>query len=173
MWANSGGTVNSNSATLTVNPIPVLSSNLSATATSGTAFTYTATSSTAGTGFAWSRAAVTGISNAASNGTGNISETLVNTTTSPVNVTYVYTLTAAGCINTQNLVVTVNPASTINCVINGNIASSFNSTSIPAGRYIWFSSVIDRGSFGGITGTVTFTVTNSRITFTANSQHIH
>jgi hypothetical protein len=30
--------------------------------------------------------------------------------------------------------------------------------------------VLDRGSFGGISGTVTFTVTNSRITFTANSQ---
>src|SRR5688500_16967368 len=62
--------------------IPVLSSNLSAAATSGTAFTYTATSTTAGTTFAWSRAAVTGISNAAGNGTGNINESLVNTTTS-------------------------------------------------------------------------------------------
>jgi len=30
--------------------------------------------------------------------------------------------------------------------------------------------VIDRGSFGGITGNVTFTVTNSTIIFTANSQ---
>ena len=170
VWTNSGGAVNSNAAVLTVNPIPVLSSNLSATATSGSAFSYTATSTTTGTVFAWSRAAVTGISNPATSGTGNISETLVNTTTSPVNVTYVYTLTAAGCINTQNLVVTVNPASTINCVINGNIASNFTSTSIPAGRYIWFSSVIDRGSFIGVSGTVTFTVTNARITFTANSQ---
>lgn len=93
----------------------------------------------------------------------------MNTTALAVNVTYVYTLTANGCVNTQNLVVTVNPATTINCVINGAITSSFNSTSIPAGRYIWFSSVFDRGSLNGVTGTVTFNVTNSVITFTANS----
>ena len=172
VWSNSAGTINSNAAILTVNPTPVLSSNLSATATSGTAFTYTATSATIGTTFAWSRAVVAGISNAAANGTGNITETLVNTTTSPINVTYVYTLTvtATQCSNTQNVVVTVNPVSTINCVINGSITSSFNSSSIPAGRWIWFNSVIDRGSFGGITGNVTFTITNSTITFTANSQ---
>ena len=59
---------------------PVLSSNLTATATSGAAFTYNASSTIAGTTFAWSRATVTGISNGAANGTGNINETLVNTT---------------------------------------------------------------------------------------------
>ena len=57
---------------------------------------YTASSSTGGTTFAWGRAAVAGISNGANNGTGNISEILVNTTVSPVIVTYVYTLTADG-----------------------------------------------------------------------------
>ena len=160
------------SAVAAPKPIPALSSNLSATATSGTAFTYTPTSGTPGTTFAWSRAVVAGISNAAANGNGNgnINETLVNTTTSPVNVTYVYTLTANGCTNNQNVIVTVNPVSTVNCVINGSITSTFNSTSIPAGRFIWFSSVIDKGNISGVTGTVTFNITNSRITFTANSQ---
>ena len=92
---------------------PVLSGSLAATATSGIAFTYTASSSTAGTSFAWSRAVVTGISNVAANGTGNINETLMNTTASAVTVTYVYTLTANGCTNSQNLVVTVNPGDLI------------------------------------------------------------
>jgi hypothetical protein len=147
--------------------VPVLSSNLSASVTTGNAFSYTPTSTTTGTTFSWSRAAVAGISNLAASGTGNISETLTDTTASPVNVTYVYTLTANGCTNTQNLVVTVNP---INCVINGSITSNFTSTSIPAGRFIWFSSVLDRGSLTGVNGTVTFNITNSRITFTANSQ---
>jgi len=151
-------------------PIPVLSSNLSASATSGNAFTYTATSATTGTTFAWSRAAVTGIGNTAASGTGNINETLINTTASPVSVTYVYTLTAGGCTNNQNVVVTVNPVTTINCVINGSIASNFTATSIPAGRFIWFSSVLDRGNISGVTGAITFNITNSRITFTANSQ---
>jgi len=147
--------------------LPVLSSNLAAAVTTGNAFTYTATSVTTGTTFAWSRAAVTGISNSAATGTGNISETLINTTDAPINVAYVYTLTANGCTNTQNLVVTVNP---IYCVINGAITSSFNSSSIPAGRFIWFSSVLSRGSFTGVNGTVSFNITNSVITFTANSQ---
>ena len=149
----------------------MLSSNLSATATSGTVFTYTATSTTAGTTFAWSRAAVTGISNAAATGNGNISETLVNTTASPVNVTYVYTLTADGCTNTQNVVVTVNPVTTVNCIINGSsMVADFNSTSIPAGTYIWFNSSFDPGSLGTGTTTVTMNITNTVITFTANSQ---
>ena len=51
-------------------PIPVLSSNLSAIATSGVAFSYIATSTTGGTTFAWSRAAVAGISNTSGNGDG-------------------------------------------------------------------------------------------------------
>ena len=89
--------------------IPALSGNLTATATSGNAFSYTASSSTAGTTFGWSRVVVAGISNGAASGIGNINEILLNTTTSPVNVTYVYTLTANGCTNSQNLVVTVNP----------------------------------------------------------------
>jgi hypothetical protein len=151
-------------------PVPALSGSLTGTASSGLPFTYTPASTTAGTSFSWSRAAVSGISNTAATGTGGIAETLVNTTTSPVSVTYVYTLIADGCANTQNVVVTVNPPQTIVCNIDASITTSFTSTPIPAGRYIWFNSVFDRGSFSGITGTVNFYVTNSRITFTANNQ---
>jgi hypothetical protein len=150
--------------------IPSLSSSLALSATSGTSFAYTPTSATGGTVFNWSRAAVSGISNVAASGSGNIAETLLNTTSSPVIVTYVYTLTANGCVNTQNVVVTVNPVSTVNCMINGSITSGFTSTTIPAGRFIWFNSVLDRGSFSGISGTVIFSITNGKITFTANSQ---
>ena len=95
----------------------------------------------------------------------------MNTTASPVNVTYVYTLTANGCTNTQNVVVTVNPVTTVNCTINGSsMVADFNSTSIPAGRYIWFNSSFDPGSLGTGTTTVTMSFTNTVITFTANSQ---
>ena len=114
--------------------IPVLSGSLAATATSGISFNYTASSNTTGTSYGWSRAAVTGISNMAATGTGNISETLINTTASAVNVTYVYTLTANGCTNSQNLVVTVNPgdliAPTVSSVspLNGATGVSVNTT---------------------------------------------
>jgi hypothetical protein len=58
----------------------------------------------------WTRSVVSGISNVAATGTGSISETLVNTTTAPVNVSYVYQLNNNGCTSTYSVVVTVNPA---------------------------------------------------------------
>ena len=110
--------------------IPVLSGSLTATAVSSTAFTYTAGSATAGTGFAWSRAAVTGISNSATSGSGNINETLVNTLSTSVNVTYVYALTANGCTNTQNVVVAVSSVPVVTTVspVNGASGVSISST---------------------------------------------
>ena len=110
-------------------PIPVLSGTLTATAVSGTAFSYTPGSTTAGTTFAWNRAAVAGISNAAASGTGNINETLVNTLGTPVNVTYVYTSTANGCINTQNVVVSVSSVPVVTSVspVNGAVGVSTSS----------------------------------------------
>ena len=149
---------------------PVLSSNLSATATSGTVFSYIASSSTAGAVFTWSRAAVSGVSNPAATGTGNISETLTNATSLPVNVTYVYTLTANGCTNTQNIVITVNPKVIVNCRINNtSLTTNFNSVAIPAGKYIWFNSSFDPITLGAGTDPVTINITNSVITFTSNN----
>ena len=103
------GCSNSQSITVVVNPSATMSSSLTGTVCSGRLYKYTPLSATAGTTYAWSRAAVTGITNTAATGTGSISETLTNSTQAPINVTYVYTLTANGCTNTQNLVVTVNP----------------------------------------------------------------
>ena len=158
------------SGTAAPKPVPQLSGSLIETVNSGTLFNYTPQSAIGGTTFTWSRAAVAGISNSAANGTGNISETLVNTGTTPVNVTYVYTMTAGDCVNTQDVVVTVLPILDITCTMNGSITTNFTNTAIPAGRYIWFSSVLDRGSFSGITGNVKFYITNSKISFTANNQ---
>jgi hypothetical protein len=99
---------NSSTATIAVNPSPILTSNLTEIAISGAPFSYTPTSS-AETTFAWTRAAVAGISNLAASGSGGINETLIDTTGSPADVTYVYTLTGNnGCANIQNVVVTVN-----------------------------------------------------------------
>ena len=96
---------------VTVNPQPKLSSTLTPEAIcSGTTFTYTPNSNISGTSFTWSRAVVSGINNAGGSGTGNPNETLVNTTASPINVTYSYTLTNNSCTSTNNnVVVVVNP----------------------------------------------------------------
>ncbi len=94
--------------TIIINPQPSLTSSLSPPGIcSNEAFNYTPTSDVAGTTFGWTRAAVAGISNPTSSGTDNPNETLINTTTSPVEVTYTYTLTANGCTNTQEVKVLV------------------------------------------------------------------
>lgn len=111
---------NSNTDSVTIGNGATLSSTLSpAPICGGSAFNYIPTSSTPGTTFAWTRAAVVGISNNAGSGTGGISETLIDTTDNPVNVTYVYTLTANGCTGSASysVVVTVNPLPTLSSVL--------------------------------------------------------
>ena len=105
---------------ITVNPIPVLSTPLTATICSGSAFTYTPASETPGTTFAWTRAAVLGIQNTAASGSnpGLINETLINTTSTAKTVTYRYTLAASGCSQIQDLVVTVLPSPTLTSSTN-------------------------------------------------------
>ena len=109
---------------VTVKGSAKLSSTLTPSAIcSGATFAYTATSATAGATFAWSRAAVVGISQALSSGTGNVSEALTNTTASAINVTYAYTTTANGCSNTQNVVVSVTPGPQLNSTLTGVVCS--------------------------------------------------
>jgi hypothetical protein len=103
------GCSNDDTVQVIVNPKPHLSSATTASTCSGAAFSYTPTSPSPGTTFAWSRAAVSGISNAPGAGTGNISETLVNTTSSPITVTYVFTMTNGACTTSENVQVVVNP----------------------------------------------------------------
>jgi hypothetical protein len=108
---------------VTVNPLPTLTSPLTASTCTNALFTYTATPSVSGTTLTWTRPAVTGITPSTNAGTGNISETLVNTTTAPITVRYIYTLTlAGGCPNTDTVTVTVNP--------NPALTSSHNPTPI-------------------------------------------
>ena len=99
------------------NPAPVLSSSLTPPAICSGTFSYTASSITSGATFTWSRATVSGITQAGTSGTGNVNETLTNTTGAAINVTYVYTTTATICSNIENVVVTVSPAPTLSSTL--------------------------------------------------------
>ncbi|KAA8479949.1 gliding motility-associated-like protein [Arcticibacter tournemirensis] len=101
---------------VTVNPSPVVSSSSSATICNDQPQNYTITSDVSNTTFSWSRAAVSEISNPAVTGqTGStITETLHNTTVSPVIVSYEITPTANGCTGVPFIYqVTVNPTPTV------------------------------------------------------------
>ncbi len=92
------------------NPVPTLNSiTTPAAICNNTLFSYLPTSLTPGTSFNWSRPLITGIANAAASGAGNPNETLINTTSEPITVSYVYTLGANSCTNVQTVNVVVNP----------------------------------------------------------------
>jgi uncharacterized protein YjdB len=95
--------------TITVNPLPTLTSALGGVICSGTAFTYNPTSASAGATYSWTRATVPLINEAGTSGTGGVSEILTSTSPDTVYATYVYTVSALGCDNSQSVVVTVKP----------------------------------------------------------------
>jgi hypothetical protein len=139
------GCNNSQDVIVTVNPTPILSSALTTAALcSGDVFTYNATSPTPFALFNWTCALVAGISNPSSSGVGpNISEVLANTTSNPINVTYVFTLSANGCINSQNVTVTINPipelssTQTPTAICSGNLFN-YTATSLTTGtNFSW------------------------------------
>lgn len=129
--------------TVTVIPTPQLSSTLTPAAIcSGTTFGYTATSAATAPTFAWTRATIAGITEPGTSGTGNVSETLTNTTTSPIVVTYSYITTADGCSNTaQSVVVTLDPWPTAGAggtaTICSNTAVTVTGASATSGTILW------------------------------------
>ncbi len=147
------GCINTQNVTVTVNPIPALSSTLTPAAIcSGTTFSYTPASATAGAAYSWTRAAVVGITEAATTGTDGINEILTNGTTSPITVTYVYTTAANGCSKTENVTVTVNPAPSLTSTLTPAAICSgatfgYTATSTMGGTaFAW-----NRASVAGIT----------------------
>ena len=168
VWTNAEGPVYSSSALLVLTT-PVLTSGLTVTVNSGENVNYVPTSSQQGTVFTWSRAVVNGISNPAATGSGNINESLVNTTNAPIKVIYTYTLDLNGCKNKQDVEVTVNPAQGQGapCINTTTIVHRFNSKRISAGSYIWFNSSLETLGTSNFRrkDPVTITVTNSRIIF--------
>ncbi|MES2398017.1 MAG: T9SS type A sorting domain-containing protein [Bacteroidota bacterium] len=152
---------NIQNVTVTVNPNPSLSSSLTPPSIcTGTAFTYTPTSLSSGAAFTWARAAVTGISNLAATGSGNVNETLTNTTTSPISVTYVYITTANGCTNApgQNVVVTVGQIPVLSSSLTPSVCSgttfTYTATSTTPGvSFTWTRATVSGITEPGTSGT--------------------
>jgi len=92
-----------------------LTSAISATTCSGSAFNYTPTTNLPGTTITWKRAAVVGISNPAvtTPQASTVSETLINTTNASIDVVYEFTISNGNCFFIQNVTVTVNNCSSV------------------------------------------------------------
>lgn len=140
-----------NLSNISVNQSASLSSPLNPNSIcSGSVFNYTPTSATAGCTFSWSRASNAGIVQGASNGTGNISETLtlVNPTGSNVSVTYVVTTTAPnGCQTQQNVIVSVRALPSVSIspssltICNGSTGTLTATGTPTGGTYAWSNSL--------------------------------
>ncbi|MFD2873808.1 PKD-like domain-containing protein [Mucilaginibacter ximonensis] len=125
-----------------VSQLPSVTSAQTGVVCSGNALNYTITADSAGTTFTYSRAAVAGISNAAvSNKPATaITETLINTTGTTINVTYVIRPNLNGCSGKPfDYVVTVNPSPIVTSATTGQACSGtsvnyqikFNTTNTP------------------------------------------
>ena len=94
-------------------PAPVITSPANGTVCSGVAQNYSITTDLPATGFIWSRAQVAGISNPAVNGqtSATINETLINTGTTTITVTYKITALNGNCSSAEtDYIVNVYPA---------------------------------------------------------------
>jgi len=154
-------TVNDNGCTsppikvdVTVYPKPSIISTLNPTAVcNNTLFSYTPVPSIAGTMLTWSRAVVAGISNPAGNGTGDINETLINTTVADVIVPYVYTLTE-GCSTTVTINSTIKPSPVLSSAItepaicNNSVFSYVPASLTPGTTFNWTRSPVSGISNG-------------------------
>jgi len=126
------GCVYTQDVNVTVNPRPSLSSSLSPAGLCDSAlFDYTPLSATTGAVFAWDRPFVLGIALDSASGTGNPDERLYNTSNSNLDVTYIYSITANGCSNTERVVVEVHPTPTLGSTLSETVCSGADFVYVP------------------------------------------
>lgn len=168
--------------TITVNPVPSVTTAQTATICSGQAFTITpadggGNSVPAGTTYTWTAPAGSNISGGSTQATGvaGISQTLTNTTNVPVTATYTVTPKLGNCSGTPfTATVTINPtpvvANTTKVVCSGEAfdinPASIAGNNVPAGTtYTWGIPTVPSGIAGEAAGTdlasIGGTLTNS------------
>ena len=166
--------------TFTVNPTPAITNANAQAICSGNTLTITAINSfTDNVVNNWSSPAVAGISGHSSSGTGAvITETLISTGTSPLNVMYTYTPSVGSCAGqSQQFTVTVNPApqmsSPTSTTICSNSALQMNlASNMPGASYQW-SATDNTNTAGESTSTQTTAVLNDVIAnVTASQQQV-
>jgi gliding motility-associated-like protein len=164
--------------TVTVSTAPYITSRSSDFVCSGNPLSYTITANIPAATFLWSRAAVAGISNPAALNqvTTDITETLVNTTATPINVTYVIVPVNGSCSGEPiDYVVTVYPTPTItgsqkDNVCYGNTSNYVIQFNTPNTVFTWSRSALPgifnaavTGQASGIIKEVLFNTTNEPI----------
>lgn len=132
--------VTSNNATVTIEQVPVVTSQ-NLTICSNSTFTITPTNSSsdivpASTTYTWSTPTISPIGAITESSSQNvpqnsISQTLINITTSPATATYTITPKSGNCIGTNfTVTITINPATNPNAVVTNSTCYGINNGSI-------------------------------------------
>ena len=151
---NANGCIGMDTLRLNVKPVPVLSgSHTVATVCNDSLISYAPSSNFGSASFMWKRTVTAGINDTGVTSSGSISEQLMDTTHSDVNVTYVYTVSVNGCSSdTNNVYATVRPTLTLkghhfDTTCNGGVFKYIPSTwTTDTINYTW-----TRASVTGIT----------------------
>ena len=153
---------------VTVQPTLSLASDLTKITCSNDPFYYIGISTASGTILSWTRTAVAGISNPTAAGVNiPVSEVLVNTTASPINVTYRYQNQSGNCADITNVVVTVNPLPAANIVTDKIYCSGvsvlipLSGSSVSGTDYNWESTNVNIGLPNAGSGDISFVANNT------------
>ena len=153
---------------LSVRPTLSLASDLTKITCSKDPFYYIGVSTASGTILSWTRTAVAGISNPTAAGVNiPVSEVLVNTTASPINVTYRYQNQLGTCSDITNVVVTVNPLPAVNVVTDKIYCSGvtvlipLSGSSVTGTDYNWESTNVNIGLPNAGSGDISFVANNT------------
>ncbi len=156
---------------VTVLPTPTVMGPAKVTVCNMTKVNYTITFNTPATAFSWSRAPVAGISNAAIAGqtAATIREVLFNTTSVPIDVTYIISYGTSTCPGVQfNLVVTVEPTAIITSnpadMACSGVAEDYVITSnVANATYSWSRAAVANVSNPAVTGQTSATITETLV----------
>ncbi len=153
---DANGCVNTDQVNVTVNPLPIVSAGLDQTVCEGAAVTLNGSGATS---YVWNNGITNGVAFVPAVGT----------------ITYTVTGTDAnGCINTDQVNVTVNPLPIVNAGADQTACEGTAVTLNGSGAtsYIWTNGVTNGVAFVQAVGTVTYTVTGTDANACSNSDQV-
>ncbi|MBX9781905.1 MAG: DUF2341 domain-containing protein, partial [Chitinophagaceae bacterium] len=144
--------------TITVNPVPDAIANPASQTACGTISPIVLSGAVSGTTYNWTRDNTAGVTGIAASGSGNITGSLINTTASPITVTFTITPVANGCTSTPvTATVLVNPSPGIICPAN----ISLSNTTGQCGRVVTYTTTASGSPGPALTYTFTGATTGS------------
>ena len=154
---DANGCVNTDQANVTVNPLPIVNAGTDQTVCEGATTTL---SGSGATSYVWNNGITDGVAFVQAVGT----------------MTYTVTGTDAnGCVNTDQVNVTVNPLPVVNAGVDQTVCDGVATTLSGSGAtsYVWNNGITDGVAFVQAVGTMTYTVTGKDANSCVNTDQVN